>query len=165
MEKILIFDECVDGLNTLLKTETFNNLFFNYKLYKTSIYITCQHPLVLRPSYRSQIDYVFLLTVDNENNIKRLYEWFGSCFNSITNFKKMLSSTCRNWNYLIIHHKTNIDQKLYYGTIAQTNHHTTFISKDLCEDNDDPDINDALVKLDEIIKICEKLKYDINKFS
>jgi len=150
----LIFDDFVDGLNSLMKHEIFNNLYFEYKKNKVTMYITCEVPLTLRPSYRSIVDYVLLLSYeDNDNKIKRLYDLYGTYFDCYSSFKRIYAATCREWNYLIIDCKTKNNEKIFYSVIEKN------IENNLINTNDDED--DTINRLNEIIYAFEKLKNEI----
>jgi len=79
------------------------NDILNLKDHNTML-ITFQYTMLLFPLFMMNIDYVFIFRCNIRNNIKRLYDYFFSCFDTFTfdNFKKVFDVCTKNYECLVI---------------------------------------------------------------
>lgn len=96
----IIFDD-LNYDNKLLKNKNITEILFNGRHLHITFIMTLQFMMAFPPSYRSQIDYVFICRETKRDNIKRLFEYY-SVFDDIKDFSKVLSNCTENYGCLVI---------------------------------------------------------------
>jgi hypothetical protein len=108
----LIFDDLSfdNGKDSIMKNPHVREIFFNGRHYNITTFITCQYMMDMSPSLRTNIDYAFICKETKNDNIKRLYDYFFSVFDKISDFKKVLSSCTNDFNCLVIDNTSRSDK-------------------------------------------------------
>ena len=113
----LILDDCLYD-NSWLKDKNMRRIFMNGRHYKLLFVLTMQFALGVPPSFRTNIDYVFILRENIIGNRKRLYEHYCGMFPSFEIFSQVMDNCTENFECLVIHNnaKSNKleDQVFWY---------------------------------------------------
>ena len=97
--------------NKMMKDPSIREIFMNGRHYHITTMITFQYMMGLTPSFRSNVDYVFICKENKKDNIDRLYKYFFSIFDKPADFKKVLGS-CTNDFGCIVLDNTSISNKI-----------------------------------------------------
>jgi len=113
----MILDDCLYD-SSWVKDKNIRCLFYNGRHYNVFFAITMQYPLGIPPSFRTNIDYVFILRENNINNRKRIYENYASMFPSFEMFCMVMDQCTENHECLVIKINSNSnkleDQVFWY---------------------------------------------------
>ena len=102
---LLILDQCLID-ESWENDEEMRYLFFNGRHIKTSIILTMQYPLGIKPSMRSNIDVVFILRDTNMKNRKLIYEYYAGMIPSFDLFCSIMNRCTENYECLVIHNNS-----------------------------------------------------------
>ena len=145
----LILDDCLYD-NTWVKDPNVRSLFMNGRHYKILFLITMQYALGIPPSFRTNIDYVFILRENYVSNRKRIYEHYAGMFPTFEIFCQVMDQCTEDYHCLVIHNnaKSNKleDQVFWYKAAPHSdfkigaqefwNHHSNKYNSNIEEDND-----------------------------
>ena len=113
----LILDDCLYD-QTWVRDENIRNLFMNGRHFKMLFIITMQYALGVPPNLRTNIDYVFILRENLNNNRKRLYEHYAGMFPTYDIFCQVMDACTEDFHCLVINNnaKSNKleDQVFWY---------------------------------------------------
>jgi hypothetical protein len=98
----LIMDDCLASKGTWMKDEEIATMFFNGRHYKVMYILTMQFPLGIKPEYRCNFDYIFLLFDDFISNQKRLFEHYAGMFGSFDLFKQVFTQLTEDYGCMVI---------------------------------------------------------------
>ena len=143
----VIMDDCLYD-SSWTRDKMMRLLFMNGRHWKVMLIITCQYPLGITPSMRTNIDYVFILREPYLSNKKRIYENYASMFPTFESFVSVMDQTTENYECLVINNNTKSnklqDQVFWYK--AETRPDFKLGSKefwDISKDMGSDDENDA----------------------
>lgn len=71
---ILVFDDIFDEMDSWKNNKYIRALFTNGRLYKITLVIISSHIFSLTPSFSTNVDYVFMMYENDNNNRKLLYD-------------------------------------------------------------------------------------------
>jgi AAA+ ATPase superfamily predicted ATPase len=104
----------IDELIINFKNEILRGLIFNGRCNRISVILSMSYFFATPVDIRCNIDYVFVARERNIDNIKRLYNYvFGGLFNSLSDFKCVLSKCTENYKFLVLDSHLP-KQKLYW---------------------------------------------------
>ena len=113
----LILDDCLYD-QSWVRDENIRNLFMNGRHFKMLFIITMQYALGVPPNLRTNIDYVFILRENLQNNRKRLYEHYAGMFPTFDIFCQVMDACTEDFHCLVINNnaKSNKleDQVFWY---------------------------------------------------
>ena len=113
----VIMDDCLYD-SSWTRDKMMRLLFMNGRHWKVMLIITCQYPLGITPSMRTNIDYVFILREPYLSNKKRIYENYASMFPTFESFVSVMDQTTENYECLVINNNTKSnklqDQVFWY---------------------------------------------------
>lgn len=114
----LILDDCLADAKSWVRDPSIQSIFLNGRHFKLLFVLTCQFPLGIPPTLRTNIDYVFILRENIYTNRKRIYENYAGMFPTFEVFCQVLDSTTEDYECLVIHNnaKSNKleDQVFWY---------------------------------------------------
>jgi GTPase SAR1 family protein len=98
----LVLDNCFYD-NAINNDPNFMSLMVNNRQFKLDLITTMSYPLSLSPTFRSNIDCVFILKDKYLPNRKRIYEHYGGIFDSFELFDQYLTKLTENpYNCMVI---------------------------------------------------------------
>ena len=111
----LVLDDCMADSKVLNRDEKLKNLILNGRHYNILIIVTMQYVLNLKPEYRTNFDYIFLLYEDNHISCKKLFEQFGGMLENLKNFLKVFRALTENYGCMVINvkNKKSLKDKIY----------------------------------------------------
>jgi hypothetical protein len=98
----LIMDDCLSSKGTWINDKTIMDIFFNGRHFQLLFILTMQFPLGIKPEYRCNFDYIFLLTEDFYSNKKRLYEHYAGMFPSFESFRQIFEQLTDDYGCMVI---------------------------------------------------------------
>lgn len=101
----LLLDDCMYD-NSWQREKNIRYLFFNGRHLDTSLILSLQFVLGIPPSYRSNVDYVFICREPIISNQKRLFESFAGIFSTFELFQSVLNQCTNNYEVLVISNNT-----------------------------------------------------------
>jgi hypothetical protein len=114
----LIMDDCLSSKGEWGKDPNIPEIFFNGRHMKILFFFSMQFPLGLKPEYRANFDFVFLLAEDFLSNQRRIYEHYAGMFPNFLMFRKVFMEATNNYGCLVINNraKTNnlLDKVFWY---------------------------------------------------
>jgi len=113
----LIMDDCLSSKGEWGKDPNVAKMFFEGRHYKALFIFAMQFPLALKPEFRSNFDFVFLLGEDFISNQKRLYEHYAGMFPTFELFRKVFTEATDNYGCLVINNRVkskNIEDKVFW---------------------------------------------------
>ncbi len=151
----------------MMKDDNIRQIFFNgrhfhvtssvcIRMMKT-YFITFQYMMELAPAFRTNVDYVFVCKETRKDNLKRLYDYFFSMFDSYDDFKKVFNVCTNDYGCIVVDntcktgriedsvfwYKAKLDRSFKIGTPEMWRDWTRQL-KDK-DDDDDDDKKDSLV--------------------
>lgn len=114
----LIMDDCLSSKGEWAKDEKIAEIFFNGRHYQLIFILTMQFPLGVKPEYRTNFDYIFLLADDTFSNQKRIYDHYAGIFPSLELFKQVFKQLTDNYGCMVIVNRgpggTLLDKVFHY---------------------------------------------------
>ena len=99
----LILDDCLSEKQLWINDHTIKFLFYNGRHVNTTLIITLQSPLGIPPTFRDQIDYVFICKDTSKQNRMKLYDAYAGMFPSKQAFEDTMLQACDNYAALAIY--------------------------------------------------------------
>lgn len=112
----LIFDDLMYDLSWL-KDTSIREIFLNGRHHKLLFVITMQYSLGIPPTFRGNVDYVFILRENIVSNRKRLYDHYAGMFPSFEIFCQVMNQCTENYDCLVIDNTTKsnkIEDMVYW---------------------------------------------------
>lgn len=113
----LIMDDCLSSKGEWAKDPSIAEIFYNGRHRNITFLLSMQFPLGIKPEFRTNLDYIFLLAEDFYSNQKRLYEHYAGCFPSFEMFRKVFVEVTQNYGCLVIDNRSrssDITQKCFW---------------------------------------------------
>lgn len=113
----LVMDDCLSSKGDWGKDPHIAEIFFNGRHRHILFLFSMQFPLGLKPEFRSNFDFVFLLADDIMSNQKRLYDHYAGIFPSFEIFRKVFVEVTNNFGCLVINNQVrsnNILDKVFW---------------------------------------------------
>ena len=101
----LILDDCLYD-SSWTKDVNMRYVFMNGRHYKLLFILTMQFALGIPPSFRTNIDYVFILRENYVSNRKRLYEHYAGMFPTFEMFSQVMDQCTENYECLVINNNS-----------------------------------------------------------
>jgi hypothetical protein len=98
----LIMDDCMSSKKSWINDPGIRDIFLNGRHLKTVFIITMQYIFGITPELRTNIDYIFLLADDNQDNIKKLYKNYAGIFPSVKIFEQVFRQLTTNHGCMVI---------------------------------------------------------------
>lgn len=114
---VVVFDDCLSSKGDWAKDPNIAEIFFNGRHYKIMFMLTMQFPLGLKPEFRTNFDFVFLMQDDFILNQKRLYDHYAGMFPSFEMFRKVFMEVTDNYGCLVLNTRVkskNILDKVFW---------------------------------------------------
>ena len=113
----LILDDCLYD-SSWTKDVNMRYVFMNGRHYKLLFILTMQFALGIPPSFRTNIDYIFILRENYVSNRKRLYEHYAGMFPTFEMFSQVMDQCTENYECLVINNNSKSnrlqDQVFWY---------------------------------------------------
>ena len=120
----LILDDCLYD-TSWTKDVNMRYLFMNGRHYKILFILTMQFALGIPPSFRTNIDYIFILRENYQSNRKRLYEHYAGMFPTFEMFCQVMDQCTENFECLVINNNSKSnklqDQVFWYKAEPRPN--------------------------------------------
>lgn len=87
------------------------------KHYQIIFMLTIQHPLNIPPKFRSQFDFLFLLSDDTIINKEKLYKYYANIFPDFDMFKTVFDQITKNYGCMVINNRiksNDLKQKIFW---------------------------------------------------
>lgn len=107
---LIVFDDMLANNDMWKKSNAFRTLFLNGRHYNIMFIQSVQHVMGLKPELRENVDYAILYASDGENNIKKLYDNYGSVIPTFDMFKDIFYQCTRDRGCLIIDRTSTTDK-------------------------------------------------------
>jgi hypothetical protein len=105
----LIIDDCSSDTK-LFKKPIFQELYKNGRHWRTMHILSLQYSLDIPPPIRVCIDGVFILRESNPGMRKKLYENYGSCVDSFSDWNDLMDALTDNYSAMFINNKTTSNE-------------------------------------------------------
>lgn len=155
----LVMDDCLSSKGSWMKDETIAEIFYNGRHYGIMYILTMQFPLGIKPEFRSNFDYIFLLAEDFISNQKRLFDHYAGMFPDFKTFRDVFKELTKNYGCMVIvnrgagatifekiyWYKADITKKIYRGDLGCKqlhNFHEDNFNKDWDKYDAQPNIDD-----------------------
>lgn len=102
---IIVLDDCLQSKCNWMNDPAILELFYNGRHYNTSMILSMQFPLGIRPELRCNFDYAFLLAEDFMSNQKRLYDHYGGMFPTFGSFRESFTSITQDYKCMVIENR------------------------------------------------------------
>ena len=106
----LIFDDMMYDAPRWVKDVNVKDIFMNGRHFNLMFLITLQFSISIPPSFRSQIDYIFIAKETFISNRKRLYEHYAGMFPSFEIFCQVMNQCTENYECLVIDNTSKSSQ-------------------------------------------------------
>lgn len=119
---LLIMDDCLADVQSWANDPAIQALFFNGRHYCITYILTMQHPLGIKPSFRGNIDYVFIFKDNIASNHKKIWLSYAGMFRYFEHFLQVYSSLTENWSCMVIDNRSthNDPAKIVFWYKART---------------------------------------------
>jgi len=97
----LILDDCLYD-KTWMNEESTRYVFMNGRHIDLMTMITMQYPLGVPPTFRTNVDYVFILRENYISNRRRLYDHYAGMFPTFQMFCQFMDQCTENYECLVI---------------------------------------------------------------
>ena len=118
---LLIMDDCQAEAKMWKNSLLMSELFLNGRHLKITFIFALQYIIGIGPDQRSNVDFAFLLSDDNQQNHKKLYDNFGNFFPTLKSFKQAFTEVTTDYNIMVCNNQvtggssnSNIDKKVFY---------------------------------------------------
>jgi len=98
----LIMDDCLADDSVWKKDQSIKLLFYNGRHRQITFILTMQYPMGIIPSYRTNIDYVFLFYDDTYSNQKRMHEHYAGMFPSLRSFIQVYDELTKDYGCMVL---------------------------------------------------------------
>lgn len=112
----LLFDDCLSDSKNWSKDERVKEIFFNGRHYKILFIFTMQAPMGIPPSFRTNIDYTFILKNNNSSDRDKIYHNYAGVFPTREIFDKVLDECTEDFHCLVIDnttHSNKLEDQVY----------------------------------------------------
>lgn len=99
---VVVMDDCLYDKRTWAKDVNIRRIFMNGRHLKIFYLLTMQYPLGIGPELRSNVDWVFLLRVNNVRDKERLYEYYAGFFPNFQIFEQVFDQLTENYGCMVI---------------------------------------------------------------
>lgn len=113
----LVMDDCLSAKGEWAKDPNIAEIFYNGRHHNITFLMSMQFPLGIKPEFRTNLDYIFLLADEFYSNQKRLYEHYAGCFPTFEMFRKVFLEVTRNYGCLVIDNRnrdSDITKKCFW---------------------------------------------------
>lgn len=111
----IVFDDCIMTKSKLENDQAFVNLFYNARHYNTTVILTMQCPLAIRPDIRMNFDYVFMFNEDFLSNQKRLFDHYCGILPSFDIFRNVFLELTQDYSCIVVNNcGKSIGQNIMY---------------------------------------------------
>jgi predicted AAA+ superfamily ATPase len=158
-KKLIIIDNYLsdDDMND----QEFTEVLLEGRYYDTTFIITMNYLLNMRYEILNNFDYVFLLSDNNINDIKTLYECFGGMFYDFDSFHEKFKKTTKNYNAMVISNYG--PRNRVKDSIFKFKNEKDFVDEGWISENDDNKISLTSKKM--VIDMAENERLIIKKFN
>lgn len=112
----IILDDCSSD-NKLFKKPIFQDLYKNGRHWRMLHILSLQYSLDIPPPIRVCIDGVFILRESNPGMRKKLYENYGSCVDTFSDWNDLMDQLTDNYTAMFINNKTtsnSMEDTIFY---------------------------------------------------
>lgn len=99
---VVVMDDCLYDKKAWSKDVNIRRIFMNGRHLKLFFLLTMQYPLGIGPELRSNVDWVFLLRVNNVKDKERLYEYYAGFFPNYAIFEQVFDQLTENYGCMVI---------------------------------------------------------------
>jgi hypothetical protein len=99
---IIIMDDCLSDKGKWANDPLVKDLMFNGRHKQLMYILTMQFPLGLKPEFRVNFDYVFLLKEQQMSNLKRIYEHYAGGFPTFDSFYQVFNQLTQDHGCMVI---------------------------------------------------------------
>jgi hypothetical protein len=99
---MLVMDDCLASKGSWTNDQEIAEIFFNGRHKHLTYILTMQTPLGLKPEFRTNFDYVFLLADDVKSNLKKLYIHYAGMFDNLQAFIAVFNEVTKDFGCLVI---------------------------------------------------------------
>jgi hypothetical protein len=114
----IVLDDVLSDSVAIFKDDNIKEIFFNGRHFKLFCIIAMQSPLALPTSFRTNIDYTFILKNNNHADRERIYKNYAGMFPTFSFFERVLDACTEDYNCLVVDNTTTSnkleDQVFYY---------------------------------------------------
>jgi hypothetical protein len=103
----------------------FQSFLATYRHYNISLFCTTQYIYMATPLLRQQMDYAFMFNHDQMRSLESLYETFGTRFETLDNFRRMLKEETEVPYTAVLYLKDAPPQEKYFQYRAPANYQIT----------------------------------------
>jgi GTPase SAR1 family protein len=107
----IILDDCIDD-NGWTKEKQVRRIFMNGRHYFLLFMVAMQYPLGIPPALRCNVDHVFILRDNSQQNRKRIYENYASAFPNFDFFCQAMDRLTEDFGCMVIDN-TSTSNSLY----------------------------------------------------
>jgi hypothetical protein len=101
----------------VMKLEAIREIMFNGRHYGITLIITFQFMMDMKPEIRTNVDYIIVCKENKKDNIDRLYKYFFSCFDKISDFKKTFNACTNDYGCIVLDNTSGserIEDQVYW---------------------------------------------------
>ena len=102
----LIFDDMISDVDAFRNNAFVKKIFLEGRHYNLGFFLLTQFVNALPPYAKNNIDYIFILQQQNNEEKERLYKEFGGAFQNKKDFIKILDLITENYGCLVIDNKS-----------------------------------------------------------
>mgnify|MGYP006426866535 CR=1 FL=1 len=113
----LIMDDCLGTKGSWVNDEEMTKVFFNGRHYDLTYILTMQFPLGIKPEFRTNFDYIFLLAEDFTSNRKRIFDHYAGMFPDFKIFNYIFSQMTKDYCCMVVLNQgaaENFMDKIYW---------------------------------------------------
>jgi hypothetical protein len=99
---VVVMDDCLYDKRSWSKDVNIRRIFMNGRHLKLFYLLTMQYPLGIGPELRSNVDWVFLLRVNNVKDKERLYDYYAGFFPNFHIFEQVFDQLTENFGCMVI---------------------------------------------------------------
>jgi len=99
---VVVMDDCLYDKRAWSKDVNIRRIFMNGRHLKLFYLLTMQYPLGIGPELRSNVDWVFLLRVNNVKDKERLYDYYAGFFPNFAIFEQVFDQLTENYGCMVI---------------------------------------------------------------
>lgn len=113
---LLIIDDCNDDPK-MLNRPMMQKYFKNGRHMNVSLCLSLQYGMDIKPSIRTNIDYIFIFRDSSESNRKKLYSNFASIIGNYNMFCDIMDIICQDYTALVIDNRVqsnNVEDCVFY---------------------------------------------------
>lgn len=99
---VVVMDDCLYDKKSWSRDVNIRRIFMNGRHLKLFYLLTMQYPLGIGPELRSNVDWVFLLRVNNVKDKERLYDYYAGFFPNFHIFEQVFDQLTENFGCMVI---------------------------------------------------------------